>query len=301
MSRTYARVMAAIWRNRDFIALTSGAQRVYLMLVTQPDISAAGTLPLCIRRWASLAQDSSPESINNALAELAAGKFVVVDRATDELLVRSFVKWDGGMGNSKRRPVILEAAAEVVSPALREALAVEFRKVGLPCEALVAPAGGPDDDPHGGQDDEGQNTLFPQVDSPSGSASRSASSFSRVVGTDLSSDVPQPSTSNQQTSPAAPTVNQRAQEIARAYTDAVPLSNFPAILGIAKKAIGVGKYTDDQIRDALLRIASDGRVVTVDSLRIELEGRRQPNLRLVSGGYQPFRNPVDQSVYDEGI
>jgi hypothetical protein len=44
MARDYANIVTAIWRDRDFRALTAADQRMYLLLVTQPDISAAGTL-----------------------------------------------------------------------------------------------------------------------------------------------------------------------------------------------------------------------------------------------------------------
>ena len=73
--------------------------------------------------------------------------------------------------------------------------------------------------------------------------------------------------------PADPagTVNQRANLIAKQYTDVVPMSRFPAIAGIAKKAVNAG-YSDQEIVDALLRIAGEGRSVTVESLRIEIEG-----------------------------
>lgn len=72
--------------------------------------------------------------------------------------------------------------------------------------------------------------------------------------------------------PAAETIGQHSNRIARQYADVVPLSNFPAIAGMARKAINAG-YSDTEIVDALLRIADEGRSVTVESLRIEIEGR----------------------------
>lgn len=75
--------------------------------------------------------------------------------------------------------------------------------------------------------------------------------------------------------PAAQSVNQRAQRLAKSYTDRVPLSRFPAIMSIAKKAIDA-KYADDHIEQALLRLAAEGRSVTVETLRIELDGSPPP-------------------------
>lgn len=68
------------------------------------------------------------------------------------------------------------------------------------------------------------------------------------------------------------TEGQRINELTRVYTDLVPLSNFPAVAGIVRKAVRTGRYTDGEITDALTRLADDNRPVTTDTLRIELEG-----------------------------
>lgn len=67
------------------------------------------------------------------------------------------------------------------------------------------------------------------------------------------------------------TVNAAAQRLARIYSEQVPLSNFPAVMGVAKKALNAG-YEEQTINDALTRLATDGRPVTVDTLRVEIEG-----------------------------
>ena len=71
---------------------------------------------------------------------------------------------------------------------------------------------------------------------------------------------------------AAETIGQHGNRLARQYAEVVPLSNFVAIAGMARKAINAG-YSDPEIVDALLRIAAEGRSVTVEALRIEIEGR----------------------------
>lgn len=195
MSRSYARIMTAIWRNREFRALDAAMQRVYLLLVTQPDISAAGTLPLTVRRWADMAADTTPQDITAALTVLAAKNFVVFDRDTEELLVRSFVKWDAGYTNSKRIPVIKRAGAEIASEALRRVLAAEFGRLGLPTAFLLdspsdALSDG-DDDPDGAVLPEPDpETLFPQVDSLSDRASGGVSPSEGVVATEVSTGEP---------------------------------------------------------------------------------------------------------------
>lgn len=277
MARSFARIITAIWRNSEFRALPGGAQRVYLLLVTQPNISAAGTLPLTVRRWAEMAADTNVADINRQLAVLVTGRFLGVDQATEEVLVRSFVRWDGGYGNRKRRPVIEAAALELVSPALRRMLGAEFERLGLPfaADAIEDVTESPAVD---------HPAALSQVDRLSDSASDShadtQSLFDRDVGCqgeylDATTHNPQPIPPSAADAPvldAAKAANKAAQELAGVYKELVPLSNFPAVMSIVKKARGAGRYDDDQIRAALVRLGEEGRTVTVDSLRYELEG-----------------------------
>lgn len=64
---------------------------------------------------------------------------------------------------------------------------------------------------------------------------------------------------------------QRAQRLTADYTKVVPLSNFAAVLGIVRKAIK-GQYADEAIAIGLAHLASEGRPVTADTLRIAMDG-----------------------------
>lgn len=68
-----------------------------------------------------------------------------------------------------------------------------------------------------------------------------------------------------------------AQAITATYSERVPLSKFPAVMQIVRKALKAG-YDSDVITAALLRLADDNRVVSVDTLRVELEGGPRPRL-----------------------
>jgi hypothetical protein len=294
VARSFARIITAIWRNTEFRALHSGAQRVYLLLVTQPNISAAGTLPLTVRRWAEMSPDTTVQQINRELDALVRGRFIGVDASTEEVLVRSFVRWDGGYGNRKRRPVILAAADELVSPALRAMLSAEFARLSIPFAAASQT-------PVTEQEDGDHVESYSQVDSLSDSASDSypdgTTPFDRVVGCEgeyvgTTTHNPQPIPPSAAGGAADPVdakkaANKAAQELTRVYTDVVKLSNFPAVMAIVKKARGTGQYADEQIRAALERLAADGRSVTTDALRYELEGF--PAAR-------PAPNPTDAGI-----
>lgn len=145
MARSYTSRSTAIWREDEFRALTAEQQHLLFLIESQPDISAAGTLPLTLRRWAAMFLGGTVEGVRKTLAGLEAAGRVVVDEDTDELLLCTFIADDRGYVNKKRRPVILRAAGETNSMELRRALAREFGRLGLPTDVLSLPPnpGGP--------------------------------------------------------------------------------------------------------------------------------------------------------------
>jgi hypothetical protein len=132
MTRVYGRTACSLWdEDDDFAALSMGAQRTYLMLSHQRDISACGMLPLTLRRWAQRIREDERAGLQGWLDELVAGRFIVVDEDTEELLVRTFVKWDGGATNPKRVLAIVAAAKAVRSRALRAVLGPELARMNI--------------------------------------------------------------------------------------------------------------------------------------------------------------------------
>lgn len=278
MARDYANIFTAIWRDPAFRALHASQQRTYFMLITQPDISAAGTLDLTIKRWAGLADDTDRSSIEADLKALEAADFVYADDDTEELLVRTFVKHDKGYNNPKRRPVILEAARAVESARLREVLGEELAKLGLPRDLSDSVPPSPPDRPSDSHPDT-------QSDGLSHAISDRASASERVVVTQVGT-TPQPSTpatadrsASPRTAASAPpppgaelSITQRSKAITDAYAKAEPMCKWPAVNAVVIRALKAGRFTDDEVRDALLRMAAENRSVTVDSLRTELAG-----------------------------
>lgn len=282
MARKYANILTAIWRNGDFAALTDAEQRMYLLLTSQPDISAAGVLHLSLTRWSAMARNTTPDAVMKILDGLAHGRFVVIDTRTEELLVRSFVRWDGGYTNSKRRPVIRDAAQEVLSPMIRRSLAMEFRRLELPDwlpDALsdtpshTTPETPPDEEP-----EEIADTLFTLGNRVSDTQSDAVSPSERVVVT--KGPYLDPATHNPQHSPSVPplaveegmTPTQRSRLITNAYAEKVKLCNWNAINGIVARAIKSGEWADQEIHEAVQRLADEDRPVTADSLRVALNG-----------------------------
>ena len=62
--------MATIWNDPEFIALEAGPQRLYMFLLSQPDLSHAGLVPMRIRRWAKKVADYNAGRIEDELATL---------------------------------------------------------------------------------------------------------------------------------------------------------------------------------------------------------------------------------------
>lgn len=100
MARTRATLWSHVWRDEDWTALTKAAQRLYLVLLSQPKLSTAGCLDLMPRRWTGLAADETPEALAADLDELARHRFVVIDG--DELVIRTFVANDLCTGTTNK-------------------------------------------------------------------------------------------------------------------------------------------------------------------------------------------------------
>lgn len=130
MARSYGRFTTSIYRDQDFRALTFAQQGIYFMLGLQPEMSGAGTLALTQKRWAAMGAECSTDELRDELAVLENRGHIVIDDDTEELLIVKFVKWDGGITNEKRRPVIKEAALSVASPRIRHSLAREIGHLG---------------------------------------------------------------------------------------------------------------------------------------------------------------------------
>lgn len=298
MARSYARIMTTVWRNADFRRLRGGTQRAYLLLVTQPDISAAGTLPLTIRRWAEMDSDTTVAEFARCLEELEAGRFIAVDRVTEEVLVRSFVKWDGGHGNSKRRVVIESASLGVASATLRGVMAAEYGRLGFTVDGLSdsasdAPPDTPPEGPSPGDRTEPDDVLplpvLSQVDSPSDAPPDRTGQKCRVVGTLVTTD---PTTHNPKTIPptaAAP----GAQQIVGAWIDSCRQRPTKRVIGMIAK--GVKALLDegidpDDVGAGLARWQAKGNLHPSNLDVIVNEVRNGPR------GPTGFTSPTDANI-----
>jgi hypothetical protein len=143
-SRSEARVFTSIWDDEAFIALPAGRQRMYLFLLSQPDLSYCGLIPLRERRWARKASDLTadqvqaalqglaeplPEGLPQGLPEGSGGPLILVDEDTEEVFVRSLIRHDGIWKIPNLLKSAREAATLIESPLILAVLLSELRRI----------------------------------------------------------------------------------------------------------------------------------------------------------------------------
>jgi hypothetical protein len=136
MPRTEARIFTTIWRDEDFLALPAGAQRLYMFLLSQDDLSYCGVMPLRERRWAGKAAGLSLHDVETDLKalETAGRMFVVTDEDTGELLVRAMIRRDGAWKQPNLLKQARESAEQIESSKIRAHLLTELQRLPV-CES----------------------------------------------------------------------------------------------------------------------------------------------------------------------
>ena len=128
MARDHARIRVSVWTDPDFTRLTRNAQWLYTAILSQPTLSYAGVTTFTVRRLVRLSGDATEHDIAAGLAELQAGRFVLVDADTDEVWVRSFVKNDGVLKSPNLLKRMVTDVAAIMSPTIREAFGWEWHR-----------------------------------------------------------------------------------------------------------------------------------------------------------------------------
>ncbi|MFE3202156.1 hypothetical protein [Embleya sp. NPDC059237] len=131
MARTHARFYTTIWRDPDFRALPGGAQRMYFFLASQANLTHAGVLPLTLGRWAACSADATEQGLLADLELLHERRFVVLDRATEEVMIRTFVVGDKVYKMPRVMGSMVASAQQIESPALRRTLLEEVARIPL--------------------------------------------------------------------------------------------------------------------------------------------------------------------------
>lgn len=143
MPRTEARIFTSIWKDQDFLALDPGAQRLYLFLLSQEELTYCGVMPLRIPRWARKAAGLTIADVERQLktlegtaypspdpaSEALHAPFVVTDEETGELFARALLRRDGAWKQPNLLKQARESAEQIESPRIRAVLVAELRRL----------------------------------------------------------------------------------------------------------------------------------------------------------------------------
>lgn len=119
MARTHAKLLCSIWSDEDFTSRSAGAQRLFLLVISQPKLSICGVIDYVPARWARTAPGMTVEDVEALVGELEEHGYVAVDRDHAELLIRSFVKNDGVCARWQMVKAMWSAWEATSSPELR--------------------------------------------------------------------------------------------------------------------------------------------------------------------------------------
>lgn len=191
MAREYARIRLSIWADSDFRKLSDPAQALYFRLLSSPTMSLCGVADWRPNRLAALTKGMTPAKVEKAADELRDNGYIVTDDATEEVLVRSFVRHDGLVKTPNIAASMAKDYAGTFSEKLRGVIIHELQRLYS-------------DDPEMAGWSRAEHLLSEPSINPSGNpsskASRMASPNPSGEASDTGSDIPHPSSLNQQPS-----------------------------------------------------------------------------------------------------
>lgn len=129
MARDHARVNVTIWGDPKFRRLPPPAQHLYLALWTSPELSYCGVHDWRPARLTGLAEGWTREAVEQAAACLAARHFLVIDHDTEEVMIRSWIRWDGLMKQPRMAISCINAYSAVASPTIREVVVHQLNEL----------------------------------------------------------------------------------------------------------------------------------------------------------------------------
>lgn len=141
MARGHGRILTSIWEDADFLTLTQEQQRLYLFLISQPNLNHAGLLPLTLRRWSSGARDLDEYDLRMALRALESNGFVEIDSDAEELYVCNYFRHAGIGGQPRVVAAAFDAITRSSSFYLRGVASVELSEAVAKAPAPAAPRG----------------------------------------------------------------------------------------------------------------------------------------------------------------
>lgn len=127
--KDHAEINLDIWGDDDWLDLTPPAQHLYFVLWTSPQLSYCGTGEWHPGRISCKARGWTPAAVEMAGAELSRELFLVIDTATEEFILRSWMKHDGIWKKPNMAVSMANARAALASRTLRGVVVHEVAKI----------------------------------------------------------------------------------------------------------------------------------------------------------------------------
>jgi hypothetical protein len=146
MARKYAKLWLNAWTaESDFYNLGPDAQWLYWVLVSHPKLTPAGVLPPQPRQWAKRAKGMTVKRVTAAYDQLVARSYLLADDDTEEVLIRTFIRWDKGYRTPNIRKSIETSIGRIESHRLRHTANHELT-LAVTHDGTLSGTDGPDDD-----------------------------------------------------------------------------------------------------------------------------------------------------------
>lgn len=129
MARDHARIRLDIWADDEFRGLSAIGQWLYLCLLTSPQLSFCGVTDWRPARIAAVTSDLTALDVESFAAELEGLELIVVDRDSEEVLVRSFVKHDGLLKQPNMAKALVKDHAGIASAPLRAVVVRQLERL----------------------------------------------------------------------------------------------------------------------------------------------------------------------------
>lgn len=127
MARSYGKLWTSIW-GTDFVDLDRNLQHAYMTLCAQPRLSMVGLLDYMPNRLARCSKDWTVDDVESDMKGLEAENYIVLDRDTNELLIRSFIRSDQILMSPNLVKGAMSEYAEVMSQKLQDTIDDELRR-----------------------------------------------------------------------------------------------------------------------------------------------------------------------------
>lgn len=122
MARKFAQIQVSIWTDEDFKSLPAVEQHMYFVLLSQPRMNLVGMIDYIPSRLAICVDEWTADDVERLIKGLEQRRYVIVDRDTHELILRSFVRRDGLLRSNTITKGAAADYAEVMSDKLRTAI-----------------------------------------------------------------------------------------------------------------------------------------------------------------------------------